>query len=104
MKNEPIRDNKPEELTRICTQVYSAFPNNKFLEYTIEKSKKNITKFTVKCDYDILYIGGNAMFSEAYHEYINNEKDNRIKLISKEKTDKMIEIKSKGSWRTDKNY
>lgn len=104
MKNEPIRDNKPEELTRICTQVYSAFPNNKFLEYTIEKSKKNITKFTVKCDYDILYIGGNAMFSEAYHEYINNEKDNRIKLISKEKTNKMIEIKSKGSWRTDKNY
>ena len=44
------------------------------------------------------------MFSEAYHEYINNEKDNRIKLISKEKTNKMIEIKSKGSWRTDKNY
>ena len=94
MRNERIREGKPEELERIANQLFSAYPKNPFLKYCIEKYWNNLNNYTVKNQYDILYIGANAMFSEAYHEYKDKR---RIELIYD--TDIYITIYSTGSWR-----
>lgn len=96
MKKEPIRKGKPEELVRIALQSYYADPNDKFLDYCIKKSWKNLNTFNVKSQYDILYVGGNAMFSEAYHEY----EDKKHILLTYD-TSKYISFSSNGSWRLD---
>lgn len=101
MIDQPIRNGKPEELVRICTQLFSAYPKNDFIRYCVNKSKKNLLTKNITCDYDILYIGGNAMISEAYDEYKNKEK---IELIDSDQRSKMIEFSSYGSWRTDNKY
>ena len=94
MKKERIRNNKPEELVRISYGCFSAYPKNIFLKYCIEKSWNNLHNYEVKTQYDILYVGANAMFSEAYHEYINKDK---IELC--DNTDEYISFLSRGSWR-----
>ena len=96
MKNEPIRKGKPEELVRVANQCYSAFPNDKFLDYCIKKSWKNLNTLEVKSQYDILYVGANAMISEAYDEY----KD-KSHIILNYNTSKYISFSSNGSWRLD---
>jgi hypothetical protein len=97
MRNEPIRNNKPEELIRIANQSYCAYPKNKFLLYCINKSWNNLHKYTLKNQYDLLYIGANAMISEAFDEYENK---NEIHLINN--TKEYIVFSSNGSWRLDK--
>jgi hypothetical protein len=97
MCDEPIRNNKPEELIRISYGIFCAYAKNKFLLYCINKSWKNINKYTVKNQYDILYIGGNAMISEAFDEYENK---NEIELIYN--TNKYVKFSSNGSWRLNK--
>ena len=89
-----IRKNKPEELVRVALQMFSAYPKQMFLKYCIEKSWNNINTLEVKSDYDVLYMGANAMVSEAYHEYINRDS---IELIYD--TNNYIRFSSKGSWR-----
>ena len=96
MKNEPIRKGKPEELIRVANQCYSALPKDKFLDYCIKKSWKNLDTLKVYSQYDILYIGANAMFSEAYDEYKDK---NHITLTYD--TSKYIHFSSNGSWRLD---
>tara|TARA_X000000368_G_C22911056_1_gene658572 strand:- start:46 stop:882 length:837 start_codon:yes stop_codon:yes gene_type:complete len=96
MKNEPIRKGKPEELVRVSNQCYSALPKDKFLDYCIKKSWKNLNTLQVKSQYDILYIGANAMISEAYDEYKDK---NHITLTYN--TSKYISFSSNGSWRLD---
>jgi len=96
MKNEPIRKGKPEELVRVVLGLFVALPKDKFLDYCIKKSWKNLNTLQVKSQYDILYIGGNAMFSEAYDEYKDK---NHITLTYN--TSKYISFSSNGSWRLD---
>ena len=79
-------------------QVFSAYPKNSFLYYCIEKSRQNLKEYTVKEDYDILYIGANAMLSQSYDEYKNK---GDIELFSIKQRDKMFKVSNKGSWRTD---
>ena len=94
---EKIRQYKSEEVIRVATQVFSAYPKNDFLLHCINKSWDNLHKFTVESQYDILYIGGNAMISEAYDEY--SKKDD-IHLTYC--TIDYIKLSSNGSWRIDK--
>lgn len=98
MAEQPIRNGKPEEIRRICNQIFSAYPQNDFLNYCIEKSKRNLQTFSVFCDYDILYIGANAMFSEAYHGYGDYS---YIQVVSRFFRKRMIKLVCRGSWRTD---
>ena len=97
MKNEPIRNGKPEELVRVDLGFFSSVPRNLFFWYMFKSQINNIIYYNVKCDYDILYITGNSLISTIYDKIgkINNE----IELIDKEKSNKMIKIKSNGSWR-----
>lgn len=94
MKKEKIRNNKPEELLRIANQSFSSYPKNNFLNYCLEKSWKNLNNLTVNNQYDILYIGANAMISEAYDEYKNKD---IIDLTYN--TRRYIKFSSNGSWR-----
>lgn len=96
LKKEKIRNKKPEELIRIATQSYASFPKNNFLKYCIEKSWKNLNTLEVKSQYDILYVGGNAMISEAFDEYKNKEE-----IIVTYNTNKYISFSGNGSWRLD---
>jgi hypothetical protein len=93
-KNEPIRNGKPEELIRVANQCFSAHPKNRFIGYCLIKYWKNINNLQVITQYDILYIGANAMVSEAYDEYKNK---NEINLIHN--TKEYIVFSSYGSWR-----
>ena len=94
MKKERLRKNKPEERVRISFGCFAANPKDPFLHYCIKKSWKNLNTLDVQSQYDILYIGANAMFSEAYHEY---PKKNTIELTYNTKD--YISFVSKGSWR-----
>lgn len=98
MSKQPIRNGKPEERIRISFGVFSAYPKHEFLKFCIVKSFANLKNLKVKCDYDVLYIGGNAMFTEAYHQY-GDKSD--FELISYKKRKRMIRFNSKGSWKTD---
>lgn len=93
---EKIRENKPEEELRIATQCFSSYEKSDFLKYSLEKSWKNLHNLKLVNQYDILYIGGNAMFSEAYDEY--KEKNNITLTLN---TNKYIDFSSKSSWRLD---
>ncbi len=94
MKFKPIRKGKPEELIRVAYQCYSAYPKDEFLYYCIKKSWKNLNTLEVKSQYDILYIGGNAMFSEAYDEY-----EDKSNIVLEYNTSQYINFSSNGSWR-----
>ena len=94
MANERLRRGKPEELLRVANQVFSAYPKNEFLLYCINKSWNNLNNMTVRSQYDILYVGANAMFSEAYHEYPYKDTLELTYDIQN-----YVEFSSKGSWR-----
>jgi len=100
MKDEPIRKGEPEELTRVCNQVFSAVPKHPYMLMLFMTAIENSKKYEVKKDYDILYIGANAMMSSVYDK-IGKLRDD-VELIDYKRTKKMINISSKGSWRTDK--
>lgn len=92
-----IRKGKPEEEMRIATQCFCSFPQTKFIKSAIDKSWDNLHKYELLEAYDILYIGGNAMFSEAYDQYENKDE---IKLSYNTKS--FINFSSKSSWQLDK--
>lgn len=100
MKLEPIRNNEPEELTRVCTQIFSALPKNDYMFTLFLTGINNIKKYSLKKDYDILFITGNAMMSSVYDKIGKNLPD--IELIDYNTVQKMVKISSSGSWRTDK--
>jgi hypothetical protein len=93
-KTERIRDGKPEEIVRVVTGCFAAYPKNTFLNSSIEKSWNNINTFEIKNQYDILYVGGNAMFSESYDQYVNKKS-----ITLTYNTNKYISFYSQGSWR-----
>ena len=93
MKNEIIRNNKPEEYIRVAFHCFATYAKNDFINYCIKKSLNNLNKYTVINQYDILYIGGNAMITEAYHEFDRKN----IELIFD--TNKYLSAYSIGSWR-----
>jgi len=100
MKLEPIRNNEPEELIRVCTQIFSSVPKNDYIFTLFSTGISNVKKYLVKKDYDILYITGNAMMSTVYDKIGKNQSD--IELVDYNTNNKMIKISSNGSWRTDK--
>lgn len=99
-KKYEIREGKEEELLRIATQVFWAKKNNEFMKTLMEASLSRLEKYQIKQDYDILYIGGNAMISEVYDQYPRKDE---IEVKSLKDTKKMVYFSSSGSWRkTDK--
>ena len=58
MSKEKIRKGKKEELIRVAMGCFAGYPRNKFLEYCIEKSWKNLNTYEVKNQYDILICWG----------------------------------------------
>ena len=99
MKNEPIRNGKPEEPIRVCNQIFSATPKHPYLFKLFEKAVQNSKTHQVRKDYDILYIGANAMMSEIYDNLGKYQTD--IELIDLKTSKEMIKISSKGSWRKE---
>jgi len=99
-EKEEIRDGESEELIRVCNQVYSAEEKHPYIFLLFLKAVSNIKKYKIKKDYDILYIGANAMMSKMYNEVGRYKKD--VELVDYITVNKMIDISSKGSWRTDK--
>lgn len=100
MKNEPIRNGEPEELVRVFSAVFSATPKHPYMIKLFLTAIDNSKKYTVKNDYDILYIGSNAMMSTAYDKIGKHEDD--IELVDYDTCKKMIKINSKSSWRMNK--
>lgn len=103
MGTERIRFGKPEEKTRVATQVFSAYPRNGFVQSVIDKNISNLRRYKVKCDYDILYIGGNAMVSEVYDECKQDGSIHKFKvtILSYEASQDIAKFSSEGSWRTN---
>jgi hypothetical protein len=101
MSTEPIRKGKPEEVVRICNQIFSAVPRHSYIYQLFLKAIYNSKIYTVKKDYDILYIGANAMMSEMYNDIGKYRCD--IELVDYKTTRKMIKISSNGSWRIEKS-
>jgi len=97
----PIRKGKPEEAVRICNQIFSAYSKDPFLEYCLKKSLDNLKNYKVTCDYDILYIGANAMMSEAFDEFIKGKYLKTTMLVPMNIHHRMFGLSSRGSWRRD---
>ena len=95
-KKYKIRNGAPEEPIRIANQFFSAIKKSTFCKKILDNMLKNLNKYTVEEDYDILYIGANALVSEVYDKYPNK---NEIYLVDFEKKQKLIEFSSNGSWR-----
>jgi hypothetical protein len=95
-----IRNGKPEEKTRIQNQIFATYPENQFVSKVIKNIVKNIQKYVVKEDYDILYIGANALVSTIY-----DKSDKKyLNLLSLSKSKSIVQVTGKGSWRTDKSF
>jgi hypothetical protein len=92
-----IRNGKPEEPIRVANQCFCVYPRDDFLKFCIKKYWRNLHTYEVKNQYDILYIGANAMISEAYDEY---PRKNEFVLDFNMK--RYIKVVMNGSWRLDK--
>lgn len=97
MKEEPIRNGEPEEPVRVYSAMFSAIPKHPYLRYLFLTAVENSKKYNVKRDYDILYIGSNAMMSTVYDRIGQNWND--IELVDYDTTNDMIKIHSNASWR-----
>lgn len=95
----PIRGGKREENLRVCTQLFWAKPKSRFIQHVLHTIIERMEKYTVKEDYDILYIGGNAMISEVYDRY--PQRPGEIKLVDLITTMRMALLSSHGSWRRE---
>lgn len=101
MANEPIRKGVPEEAIRVCNQVFSAVPKHPYLFQLFDQAVKNMNRIgKIQRDYDILYIGANAMMSQMYNTVGQYQSD--IERVPMGIVKQMVSISSKGSWRTDK--
>jgi hypothetical protein len=100
MADEPIRKGVPEELTRVATQVFSsAEPKNPMVREILDFFLQRLKTEKVLCDYDILYITGNAGISEFYDRFAKD--DENVDLVPLDKVRDMIDFNSKGRWRLD---
>ena len=100
MAQNPIRRGEPEELVRVASQVFScSTKKNKILRKLVDFLVTRVKKNKVHCDYDILYISGNAGISEYYDQCMQHNP--RVELVSLEETGKMINFNPKSSWRLD---
>lgn len=100
MKNEPIRKGEPEELIRVCTQIFSANPRHPYLLALFKNAVQNMQTYPIVRDYDILYTTGNAMMSTMYEKVGRYQQD--IELVGNDRLKEMIYITSNGSWRIKK--
>lgn len=100
MKSQPIRNGEPEELVRVFSAVFSATPKHPYMMKLFLTAVENSKKYSVKDDYDILFIGSNAMMSTAYDKF--GKYDDDIELVDYDTCKKMIKINSKSSWRMNK--
>jgi hypothetical protein len=100
MRNEPIRNGNPEEKIRVCNQIFSSVPKHPYIWTLFSTAVKNSQMYAVKRDYDILYIGANAMMSTVYDQVGKNLND--VELVDYHVKNRMVKISSNGSWRMDK--
>ena len=94
-----IRAGVPEEPVRILIQVFSARPRATFLRKTIDLIVKRMENTRPQCDYDILYITGNAAASAAYALFGQNDPD--VERMDRGTSRRWIHWKYRGTWRTD---
>lgn len=95
-REQIIRKGIPEEEIRVANQVFWSKPHSKFVKHVMDSILERLDKYTVNNDYDILYIGANAMISEVYDRYPNKKE---IKLIPHSDRIKIVTFSSRGSWR-----
>ena len=88
-----IRKGVPEEQIRIVAGFFSANINSNFCKIMLDNIIDRLNKYNVEEDYDILYIGANALLSEIYDKYPNK---NEIDLVDYESTKKIIKFASNG--------
>jgi hypothetical protein len=96
-REQPIRNGIPEVPDRIHFQVFSGCKHAYFLAYIIDLSLRNLALYDAKTDYDILYIGGNDMISEAYEQYIKAGSSD-LELIGRKEFDENVKIHGQNSW------
>lgn len=96
----PIRKGQPEERLRIMNQLFSATPKHPYIQLTWQTILARMERFKPECDYDILFIGANAFVSEVY-EQVGQKMLNDVELLNFWQTRRMVQVSSKGSWRTD---
>ena len=101
MRSIPIRKGQPEEFIRVAPQVFSC---NEAKNATIKDALcfflHRLQTERVSCDYDVLYITGDAGISEYYDKHA--QYDPSVELVPLDQTQKMIDWNSKGRWRTDR--
>jgi hypothetical protein len=94
-----IRNGAPEEKWRIMNQIFAAVPKHPYVRLAWNSILERMKIWKPKCDYDILFIGANALVSELYDKIGLNQTD--IERINFWQTRHLITISSKASWRTD---
>lgn len=99
MAKEPIRNGEPEEPIRVYSCFFGAYPRDPYIENTLDVIVRNIRLYSVKKDYDILYITGNAAISTVYDIYGKN--NSSVELVPLEESKKAFEVHSKKSWRLE---
>ncbi len=97
MAAEPIRNGEPEESVRVLNQVFAAAPGAPFIRKMLDLVLERNRTLVPKNDYDILYIGANAVLSTAYDRFGKN--DPAVELRSREESKRQLHWRYLGSWR-----
>jgi hypothetical protein len=95
-KRYKIRNGAPEEPIRIANQFYSSKKYSNFCKKMLDMIMERLKKYNIQEDYDILYIGANALVSEVYDKYYNK---NELELVNYDTMKQLITFSSNGSWR-----
>jgi hypothetical protein len=89
-------DGQFEHPIRIANQLFGAFPRSTFIKEFILQSIINIRTIPVKNDYDVLYVGANALLSKTYH----SSRTCDYELVGRKESSRIEGKKlNSGSWR-----
>jgi hypothetical protein len=99
-KREVIRQGIPEHQDRVLFGVFSGCKHAGFLRFAIQRSLRNLALHNAVTDYDVLYIGGNDMITQAYHDYVASGGGD-LEMVGREEFNRSIQVHSTGSWRMD---
>lgn len=99
MASEPIRGGEPEERVRVRNQVFSAVARSDFVAAVLDLQLMRLKSHPVRRDYDVLFVTGPALCSTVYDRC--GRTDPRVELVPPGQSERMFEVHSTGSWRTD---
>jgi hypothetical protein len=93
----PIRNGKPEYPDRIMFQVFAGCKHAGFLGYAIHRTLYNLALNDAVSNYDVLFIGGNDMITEAYHDYLLGGR-NDLQLVLRPEFNQHVKVHGTNSW------